>query len=176
MTSSLGSTLIFKVLVSTKSLHVHKSTKNDDIWSSDTLDTCTDDQCYNSKAKWQNSVSVLTVTVQFDITKALMRIIYWMVEFSTISLGCSKHTLGRHRWGTIKNIIALRKYGQIASPSTLCHCRYSMSEYTTKIHLFFNMCYIIQNFLKTNEYNKSHNRCRFIKFSHFSSKTAENPK
>ena len=40
-------------------------------------------------------------------------------------------------------------------PSILCHCKYSMKEYTIKIHLYFNMCYIILNFNKQMNITKA---------------------
>ena len=62
-------------------------------------------------------------------------------SISTISLGCSKHHQGEVQMGkTTKNTMALRKDGKIASLRILCHCKYSMKEYSTKTHLHFNMC------------------------------------
>ena len=49
VTSSLGSLLISRahlaLVLTYKSIHVHKSTKNDDFLHSGTLDTIMDDQC-----------------------------------------------------------------------------------------------------------------------------------
>ena len=44
---------------------------------------------------------------------------------------------------TTKNTIALRNNGKIASLCFLCHCKYRMKEYTMKLHLYFNVYYII---------------------------------
>ena len=61
---------------------------------------------------------------------------YWMDEFSTVGLGMHKTHPGEAQMVQItKETLALRNCGKIASLSTLCHCKYSMKEYTMRIHL-----------------------------------------
>ena len=43
----------------------------------------------------------------------------------------------------LNNTKALRNNCKIGSLSILFHCKYHMKEYTMKIHLYFNMYFII---------------------------------
>ena len=63
-----------------------------------------------------------------------------MDEFSTIGLGCSKHTpeeaqMVKMTKETLQNSGIMVK---LLFLSILCHCKHSMKEYTMKIHLYFN--------------------------------------
>ena len=64
----------------------------------------------------------------------------------------------------LREAVVLRIYCKTAYPSILCHCKYSMKEHTVKIHLYFNMCYIILNLFK--QVNTKNTKCHiFVKFS-----------
>ena len=89
-----------------------------------------------------------------------------MSYFFLPALGCIKHTPGwPHIVLTIKKILlALMKYNKMEYLCILYQCKYSIKEYTTKIHLYFNMYCIILN-LHNNKSYKSQNNCNIVKFS-----------
>ena len=69
---------------------------------------------------------------------------YWILPV----LRCTKHTPGDHIHIKDKKPITTQEILKYAYPSILCHCKYSMKEYTTKTYLYFNMYYVILNLQK----------------------------
>ena len=94
-----------------------------------------------------------------------------MVPLSAIALGVLKiHPREAQMRKTTKQALALGIYNKTASPSILCYCKYSMKEYTIKIHLYFNMYHIIYNFNKQMNITKAKINSYFLNLALSSSK------
>ena len=147
MTSSLGSPLISLALVSTyKSIHVNKNAKKYDFfvlwhlgymyeWSvlkdkSQMMEQCECNPCH--------CTSLIKIKIYYEK-------LYYMDVFSTIGLGCTKHIHWEVQMVKITKEMLQHSgiMGKLHLPSILCHCKYRMKEYTMKIHLYFNMYFII---------------------------------